>query len=253
MTQDFILVIPARLKSTRLENKPLLDICGKSMIERTFRRAEKIVDTNKIFIATDSKEIERECVNFSNNVYLTSKECLTGTDRIVELINEIDSKTYINMQGDEPIMPVKNIDLIVKASIKYPNLIINGYSKIYDAVDFQNLSIPKVVFSSKENLLYMSRSPIPGNKNGSFCNAYKQICLYSYPKKILQKVKNDFKQKSFLEDIEDIEILRFLENDLKIKMIKMSKNTVAVDTPQDLKRVREIISSQGEDLEEYSI
>lgn len=253
MSQDFVIVIPVRLKSTRLENKPLLDICGKSMIERTFRRAEKIVKKDRIIIATDSKEIEKECLNFSNNIFLTSTDCLTGTDRIAELIDLIDSKIFINIQGDEPIMPLRNIELIAQASIRYPDFIINGYSKIKNEEEFNNFSIPKAVISKEEDLLYMSRSPIPGSKNGQFYQAFKQICLYSYPKKVLERLKNEFKKKTFLENIEDIEILRFLENGIKIKMIRMSENTVAVDTPEDLTRVRGIISSQGEDLEEYSI
>lgn len=252
MKHNFVIIIPVRLKSTRLKNKPLIDICGKKMIERTFNRASSVIDKKKIFIVTDSFKIKNFCNNFTNNVLISSESCLTGTDRVAEIINKIDSKVYINLQGDEPIMPLKNIKLMVNSALSSPDEILNGYSEVHTESDYFNTSIPKLVFSQSKSLLYMSRSPIPGSKIGKFDKAYKQVCIYSFPKKSL-KFFSKFKKKTNLEKIEDIEILRFLENDFKIKMIKMSPNNVAVDTKSDLQKVKDIILSQGEDLEEYNI
>ena len=102
---DLVCVIPARLKSSRLPHKPLLDICGKTMLERTFNRARAVFDSSEIFIATDSELIKNSAESYTDNIIITSSECETGTDRIAEFSKIIEAKAYINLQGDEPIMP----------------------------------------------------------------------------------------------------------------------------------------------------
>ena len=106
--------------------------------------------------------------------------------------------------------------------------------------DFVNPSIPKVVVDEKENLLYMSRSSIPGNKKNKLIKAWRQVCIYSFPREILLKITKKNK-KSKLECIEDIEILRFIEKGLIVKMIKLSNKSLAVDTKNDLKKVINLI------------
>ena len=107
-----VCVIPARLKSTRLPHKPLLDICGKSMLERTYERACQVFDASEVYIATDSNIIERSANNYTKNVVITSEKCLTGTDRVAEFAQIVTADAYINLQGDEPIMPIDNIKRI---------------------------------------------------------------------------------------------------------------------------------------------
>lgn len=243
-------VIPARLKSTRLPHKPLLDIVGKSMIERTYERASAVLPNEIIYVATDSELIFSECKKFTDNVVMTTENCLTGTDRVREFSEIIDAEVYINLQGDEPIMPLKNIKKIYEEALLNRSEILNGYAPITQRYQFESRTVPKVVVSNSDKLMYMSRSPIPGGKTTDFKLGYKQICVYSFPKSVLAKMA-EYKSKTTNEAVEDIEILRFLENDHEIRMLEMSANTVAVDTQEDLNLVRMLIEAQGESIPEY--
>lgn len=245
-----VCVIPARLKSTRLPHKPLLDICGKSMLERTYERACQVFDASEVYIATDSNIIERSANNYTKNVVITSEKCLTGTDRVAEFAQIVTADAYINLQGDEPIMPIENIKRIRDRAKLNINTILNGFAPIDHLDDYFSKTIPKVVLNETSKLLYMSRSPVPGNKSGSFEGGHKQICVYSFPRHILKNY-GPGKQKSINEKFEDIEILRLIDRGFDIEMIEMSQNTIAVDTMADLERVRLIIQMQGEDLLEY--
>ena len=235
--RDFVVVIPARLNSGRLGRKPLADICGKPMILHTYERALEATSKDNIFVATDSQEIMGVCQNADVNCVMTSKNCLTGTDRIAEFSVKVKANLYVNLQGDEPIMDSANIVKLIDTGLQEPDVIINGWASIHKKKEYLSRTIPKVIIKENGDLMYMSRSPIPGNKSNKFIEAKKQICVYSFPLKALQFfVQNP--HKSPVEQIEDIEILRFLEMGWRIKMIEMSGDSVAVDTPQDLEIVR---------------
>ena len=126
----YYLVIPARYKSKRLPGKPLLDICGVPMIIRTFRQCEKIIPKSKIIVATDDTRIKKVCETEKINTVMTSKKCLTGTDRIAEIAKKFKAKFYLNVQGDEPICNISDLKKLLVFAKKYPNTIINGYTKI---------------------------------------------------------------------------------------------------------------------------
>ncbi|PIB37133.1 3-deoxy-manno-octulosonate cytidylyltransferase [Reichenbachiella sp. 5M10] len=235
-----VIIIPARLKSTRLPEKPLIDLCGKSMIQRTYERCTEVLDASDVYVATDSQKIQEHCKQRDINVLMTAEDCLTGTDRVAEAAKQVDADYYINVQGDEPIISPDDIRKIISNLSKYPGMILNGYAEIKKEDEYRSLSIPKVVFTANGNLMYMSRSPIPGNKKNEFNSAYKQICIYAFPKGILEKFAraND---KSFLEGIEDIEILRFVEMGDSVQMIELLGDSIAVDTPEDVNKVLEKI------------
>lgn len=232
----FLVVIPARLASTRLPNKPLLDIAGKSMLQRTYEQCLKAVDSENLLIATDSSLIVEHAHSLGFNVALTSDECLTGTDRIAEIAEKSDFDYYINVQGDEPLINPEDIKKVIEAVDKYPGEIINGYTEIDSETDYFSRTIPKVVFRQDGRLLYMSRSPIPGNKSGEFIKSWRQVCIYAFPKKALMAFANQ-KEKTQIENIEDIEILRFLEMGYEVRMVSLSDESIAVDTQEDLNRV----------------
>ena len=241
MQEDFIVVIPARLESTRLPKKLLIDIEGKSIIERTYTQASKALkDKNKIVIATDSQTIKDHCDSFGARTLLTSEKCLTGTDRIAEVSEKISAEQYINLQGDEPIFPSDQLEIFITNVIKDKTQVYTAVTSIKDQKDFRNYSIPKMVFSNSNRLLYSSRAPIPGNKNNLFCRAFKHICVYAFNKKHLEYFKNE-KEKTKFESIEDLEINRFLELDIPVKCIELFKGGKAVDTKVDLEEVRKII------------
>ena len=237
---DYLVVIPARYSSKRLPGKPLIDINGIPMIVRTYNQCKKVVASSKIIVATDDKRIQKICTKNKINSIITSSKCLTGTDRIAEVAKKIKKRFYINVQGDEPVCNPSDIKKIINFAKKNPDLIINGYTDIKDKEMFYSPNVPKVVFDSSQNLLYMSRAPIPSNKKKSFIKSWRQVCIYSFPYKSLKKFSS-IKKKTLLESIEDLESNRFIELGYKVKMLKMSDRSIAVDTMADLNKVRKKI------------
>jgi 3-deoxy-manno-octulosonate cytidylyltransferase (CMP-KDO synthetase) len=237
-----ILVIPARFQSSRLPGKPLIDFYGKSMIQRTYEKCAIVFDPKSIFVATDDEKIFKHCENLNIQVVMTSIDCLTGTDRVAEFALLNDADYYINVQGDEPLINPDDILKVIENVKKYNGEIINGYAPIENEKHYNSISIPKVVFRPDGRLLYMSRSPIPGNKTNTFIKSWRQICIYAFPKEALIRYKLE-KEKTVLESIEDIEILRFMELGFDVRMIELSTNSIAVDTLEDLEEVKKIIES----------
>mgnify|MGYP000159086026 FL=1 len=240
MNMDTAIIIPARYKSSRFPGKPLIDILGKSMIHRVWEQCREVLPSANIFVATDSEKIADHCKNNNIQVLLTSSDCLTGTDRVYEASKQIQAETIINVQGDEPLINPEDIKKVIEEAKKYPSQIINAMCPILEEKDFRSINIPKVVFRKDFQLLYMSRAPIPIDKINSFSKAWKQVCIYAFPKIALQ----DFARESFktpLEFLEDIEILRFLELGYDIKMIEVSTSSIAVDVPDDIARVERAI------------
>ena len=233
----YIVVIPARYKSKRLPGKPLANIAGLPMIVRTYNQCTKVVSKDKIIVATDSLKIKKVCDKHNIKSLITSTKCLTGTDRVAEVAKKIKCNFYINVQGDEPFFNPIDLKKLIKEAEKKPNDIINGYTEIKDKKLFFSSSIPKVVFDKKGYLLYMSRGPIPSNKALEFKIAWRQVCAYSFPRKaVLDFTLSKFKTP--IETLEDIEILRFLEKGYKVKMIKMSNKSLAVDNNEDLEKAK---------------
>ena len=233
----YIIVIPARFKSKRLPGKPLANIGGLPMIVRTYNQCKKVVSENKIIVATDSLKIKNVCNEYNIKSIITSNKCLTGTDRVAEVAKKIKCNFYINVQGDEPFFNPHDLKMLIKQAEKKPKEVINGYTEIKDRKLFFSSSIPKVVFDKKGYLLYMSRGPIPSNKTLEFKKSWRQVCAYSFPRKALFDFANT-KNKTPIESLEDIEILRFLEKGYKVKMIKMSNKSLAVDNNEDLEKAK---------------
>jgi len=238
---EHVIIIPARYKSSRFPGKPLVAINGKSMIERVWQRCCMAIDQSFVFVATDDLRIAEHCQEKGIQVIMTPDSCLTGTDRLFEASKHIDAVTYINVQGDEPLLDPQDItDVITQAKLK-PDDIVNGMCEIELETDFRSPNVPKVVVRPDGRLLYMSRAAIPTSKKFEFKSAYKQVCIYAFPKKSLE----DFtavKEKTPLEKIEDIEILRFLELGYEVSMLKVSSASIAVDVPEDVARVERALN-----------
>jgi 3-deoxy-manno-octulosonate cytidylyltransferase (CMP-KDO synthetase) len=232
----YYLVIPARYNSKRFPGKPLVDICGVPMIIRTYNQCKKVVPESKILVATDDKRIKKVCDNEKINVIMTSKKCLTGTDRIAEVAKKFKADFYLNVQGDEPICNPADIKKLFNTAKKFPKTIINGYTEIKDKKLFNSGHIPKVVFRLDGRLLYQSRAPIPTTKDKKFIKSWRQVCIYSLPYKSLIAFKS-VHNKTPLEKLEDCELLRFLELGHEVKMIKMSDKSISVDTKENLNEV----------------
>jgi len=237
----YYLIIPARFNSKRFPGKPLVDICGIPMIIRTFNQCRKVFPKSKIIVATDDKRIRKVCENSKIKTIMTSKKCLTGTDRIAEVAKTLKADFYLNVQGDEPLCNPKDIKKLFNTAKKNPKDVINGYAEIKDKRLFNSGHIPKVVFRKDGRLLYQSRAPIPITKNKKFVKSWRQICIYSLPYRALMAFKS-VKKKTPLESIEDCELVRFLELGYEVKMIKMSDKSISVDTKKHLREVRKLVS-----------
>ena len=241
---SYILIIPARYKSSRLRGKPLIDLNGVPMIIRTYRQCLKAIPSKSVYIATDHDRIRKVCLKEGAQVIMTSPDCLTGTDRVAEVSKKIHAKTYINVQGDEPLFNPKDLKILLKEIKKYPNDIITGYCEINNEKLYKDPNIPKVVVRPDGRLLYASRAPIPSNKLKKFKKGWRQVCVYAFPKKVLNTFSS-VKKKTELEKMEDIEYLRFLELGMEVRALKMSRMSLAVDTHEDVALAKNMITKLG--------
>ena len=234
----YCVVIPARYKSSRLPGKPLISLLGKPMIIWVAEIASQAVGLSNVFIATDDNRIANEVNQKGYKHIMTSSSCLTGTDRVAEASLRLNYDIYINVQGDEPLVSPKDILRCIDNKIKYKDHIINSYNLINENQDPGSINIPKVVINNSEDLIYISRSLVPGFKDlSSKTDSYlKQVCIYGYNKSELSSFFG-FGGKSKLEKSEDIEILRFFELDHPIKMFKAHNNSLSVDVVEDIEKV----------------
>ena len=141
----------------------MVKILGREMVIRVADICKKIKNA-KVFIATDSKKIANVVKKAKYNVLMTSSTCLTGTDRVAEASKKLNSKIYINVQGDEPTINPNDIKKVIKIKKKFPNHVICGYDKVHNFENPKSLSLPKVVVNSKGELIYISRALVPGAK-----------------------------------------------------------------------------------------
>lgn len=239
-----VIVIPARFKSSRLPGKPLVKISGKTLLERTWEQCIKAFPKTDVYVATDDQRIVDHAKEKGMNYVMTSSDCLTGTDRVYEASLKIEADVYINVQGDEPLVDPSDILAVADESKKKPDCIINGMAPIEEERDFFSLTVPKVVCDLNNKLLYMSRGAIPHNKQAKMVTANKQVCIYAFPKKTLAAFYN-YKKKTPIEEIEDIEILRFLEMGFTVNMIPVSTSSIAVDVLEDVERVEKELKRRG--------
>lgn len=241
MKHNTVIIIPARYGSSRYKGKPLVKLLNRELVLRVADVCSKTVGRKNIYIATDNEKISKVVISAKYNCIMTSRNCLTGTDRVAEASKNIKAKIYINVQGDEPLVDPKDIKKIITAKKKFPNYVICGYGKINKLQDPKSLNLPKVVVNSNQELVYISRSLIPGSKKIlKNKNYYRQICIYAFNNNELKKFLS-FKKKSSIEEMEDIEILRFFDLGIKIKMIKLNSNSVAVDEISDVKIAEKLI------------
>jgi len=236
-------VIPARYSSTRFEAKVLADILGKPMIQRVWERAKQAHLLDDLIIACDHELVASVAKEFGAKVVFTSKAHASGTDRICEVVNPIDVKIVINIQGDEPLIQPMMIDTVAQvllddASISIATLM----KKIEDPEDLNDPHVVKVVVDKNNFALYFSRAAIPHlaiNSEVKTPHFYKHIGLYGYTKDFLFTYKNLSNSK--LEELEKLEQLRILEHGYKIKIVETQFDTYGVDVPEDLEQVRKLI------------
>ncbi|MEZ5314674.1 MAG: 3-deoxy-manno-octulosonate cytidylyltransferase [Chlamydiales bacterium] len=236
-------IIPARWNSTRFPGKPLIDILGKSLIKRTYEKALKSSRLNSLLVATDDHRIYDHVKDFGGNVCMTSISCPTGTDRVSEAIkiSQSNPSIVVSIQGDEPCFDPTTIDTLIEQMQKTDDAVVTTpVTKITNPHDILNSGIVKCVFDYLNRALYFSRAPIPFSvKSRTVDNYYRHIGIYCFRGSFLEhyvKIKN-----SRLQNIEDLEQLKILEMGHQIYVSIVKDQGIGVDTPKDLKRIKEIL------------
>lgn len=237
--------IPARYGSTRLDGKPLLDIGGKPMIRWVYERAGRAGHVGSVTVATDDERIVRAVEAFGGRAVMTRATHLSGTDRIAEAASSVDADIVVNIQGDEPLIEPAMIDAAVAPLIEDPALeVATLKTRITEEDEYLDPHAVKVVTDHAGYALYFSRSPIPYARGGFGSlgrPAFKHIGLYVYRKEFLLSFAS--LEKSPLEEAEALEQLRALESGVRIRVVETPYNPPSVDTPEDLDRVRAMVSS----------
>ena len=235
-------VIPARFGSTRFEGKPLVGICGKSMIQRVYEQTQKARLIDEVYIAADDDRIKNEAESFGAKVIMTSKEHTCGTDRIAEAIQNIEGEIILNVQGDEPLIEPEALDAVIKplqedSNIEMATLI----TPMEDESECHDPNIVKVVKDKNDFALYFSRSLIPYSREGDMTGVFKQIGVYAYRRGFLLAFSK--MEPTPYEKVERLEQLRALENGCKIKLVETTYNPISVDVPADVAKVENILKS----------
>ncbi|MEA2029112.1 MAG: 3-deoxy-manno-octulosonate cytidylyltransferase, partial [Campylobacterota bacterium] len=238
-------VIPARYKSSRFEGKPLCIIKDIPMVKRTYLQAKKSKLLTHLVVATDSNKIKEYCESENIPVVMTSSECLTGTDRLAQVAQELHYDLYVNIQGDEPVIDPYSIDEVVDEYKKYQNEYVayNLYKLFRDENEVNSDTIIKVITNEKDELMYMSRLGVPFNKSDKAVEHKKQVCVYGFTKKALELFSS--RSKTLNEQYEDIEILRFVDMGYKVKMKETTVDSIAVDVPEDIAKVEKFLDEKG--------
>jgi len=239
-------VIPARYSSTRFEGKVLADILGKPMIQHVWERAKQAKVLDDLLIACDDEKVADIARDFGAKVVLTAKGHISGTDRIIEVVNPLDVKVVVNIQGDEPLIQPVAIDMVAQALLDDNTVsMATLMKKIEDIRDVDNPDVVKVVVDKNNLALYFSRAPIPFQARNSEVESpvyYKHIGLYAYTKDFLFIYRN--LPVSTLENIEKLEQLRVLQEGYRIKVIETKYDSIGVDTAEDLEKVKEYLQKQ---------
>jgi len=238
-----ICVIPARYSSSRFEGKPLADICGKPMIQRVYERALRSGTVSDVVVATDDERIFAAVGRFGGKAVMTSADHRSGTDRIAEAVSRLsaaDRDIIVNIQGDQPLFAPSQIDEVVKPLLDDPS--VDFSTLIYRILRKEEINDPnavKVVFDRDHFALYFSRSPIPYSRDaGGSPVYYKHHGIYAYRKSFLMTFTK--LEEGYLERLEALEQLRAMEHGHRIKVVETLQDSIEVDTPQDLERVRKV-------------
>ncbi len=232
-------IIPARYASTRFPGKPLMDIAGKSMVQRVYEQAKKCTHLSKVIVATDNERIFDHVTQYGGIAAMTSPNHQSGTDRCAEVARQYSEyDVIINIQGDEPYIDPEQISKLAACFTKHSTQIATLVKKIQTEQELFNVNSPKVVINKHSEAVYFSRSTVPyirGQEQRNWLKHFtyfKHIGIYGYRADILQQITR--LPLSSLEKAESLEQLRWIENGYCIKVAETELETYAIDTPEDL-------------------
>jgi 3-deoxy-manno-octulosonate cytidylyltransferase (CMP-KDO synthetase) len=238
-------VIPSRFQSTRLPGKPLALINGSPMVEHVYRRALAASTVDAVLVATDDERVAEAVAGFGGLAVMTRSDHETGTDRLAEVARELSGEIVVNVQGDEPLMPAAAIDAAVRLLLERRDDPIGTLRRrSTDPSDLANPSIVKLVVDHEGYALYFTRAAVPFVRPGHPAPAFwRHLGLYTYRRGFLLKLA--LLRPTPLEQAEGLEQLRALEHGFRIRTAETTADTIGVDTPDDLERVRRLLETAG--------
>lgn len=263
-----IVIIPARYESTRFPGKPLAPLNGKPLIRHVYENSKKSKLAEDVIVATDSENIFNAVLEFGGKAVMTAKEHTSGTDRIAEVAGSMNYDIIVNVQGDEPLIKAEMIDDVIRLLDDKRAAMGTLIKKIEDTEEVFDPNVVKAVFDKEGFAMYFSRAPIPFDRDEwkvkseelkvkseeskrrfefqtfnfqfSTFNFFKHLGIYSYRRDVLLKLAK--MEPVELEKTEKLEQLRALVNGFRIKVRETFFETIGVDTPQDLERVKKWLS-----------
>ncbi len=238
-------VIPARYHSTRLEGKPLADIHGRPMIQWVYENVKRARNLDDLRVATDDARIFEAVERFGGKAVLTSGDHTTGTDRIAEVVKDMEVEVVINVQGDEPFVTPTMINEVAAPLLADRDIPMSTLMHEIDEAEFRNPNTVKVVTDALGFALYFSRSPIPYPRNRGEQRTLGHIGIYGYRRDFLLKLTE--MPPTPLEKTESLEQLRVIENGFRIKVVETTAADyipISVDTGEDLERARKLLASR---------
>ena len=239
-------IVPARFGSTRFPGKPLADVNGKSMIQRVYEQCLQSKLLSRLVIATDDERIMNHIREFGGEAIITSPQHISGTDRCAEVLEKIGAEHWdavINIQGDEPYIHPEQIDLLCSTLSENETRISTLVKKISSTDELFNHNNVKVILNKRGEAVYFSRSPVPYNRNFpeqewlKHSTYYKHIGIYGYRTSALHEITR--LAKTNLEVTESLEQLRWIENGYVIRAEITSMESISIDTPDDLLKVKQ--------------
>jgi len=230
-----IALIPARYAATRFPAKLMSDLCGKTVIARTYLSTMSTGVFDKVMVVTDHQDIADRIYEVGGEIFFSKVPHESGSDRIAEAAREIDGEIFVNVQGDEPFQDQRSLSDLV-AVFKDPKVqVASLMTPIEDEEKYNNPNVVKVIVDSTSDALYFSRSGIPFFRNTNVSKkVFRHIGVYAYRKEALLAFTQ--MEKTYLEEAEMLEQLRLIENGIKIKMVQTFHEALAIDTPEDLQK-----------------
>jgi 3-deoxy-manno-octulosonate cytidylyltransferase (CMP-KDO synthetase) len=240
-TARVVAIIPARYRSTRLPGKPLALIDGRPMVEHVYRQTATARLVDAILVATDDQRVAEVVDAFGGTAVLTDPDHATGTDRLAEVAVALAGDLIVNVQGDEPLITGPAIDAAVEPCLRRPDELMSTLRRrIDDPADLDTPSVVKVVVDRDGYALYFSRSPVPFVRPmAPVPTRWRHLGLYVYRRTFLLAVAG--LAQTPLEQAEGLEQLRVLEHGIKILTVETTVDSIGVDTPEDLERVRKLV------------
>ncbi len=236
-------VIPARLSSTRLPKKVLRPIAGRPMVEWVWRAAMASGLMDPVLVATDAEEVAAVCRERGIPVAMTSPECASGSDRVREVARQVDADIYGNIQGDEPTLTPDFFPPLL-ALFERPEVEVATLAVVCPPHEIDDPNAVKVVVAADARALYFSRATIPFDRDGAgFAGYRKHLGIYAYRKTALERFAA--LPPSWIEQVERLEQLRLLDNGIDIYVASAPRDTIGVDTEEDLARAEAMLTRKS--------